>query len=420
MEYIIRNEDDVNIVDNDDDIKLSQFLRDNYGYIYDSIIAHDYELRFEEFTFLCELVFEGKVVGFASYLIEAFSAVCLTDVYVLPDFRGNQLFIENLFFMIVSSEMFFIREPTRNLVEILIHYNIARKLTDSLVACPIHLEILKDDIISKNTLGEDCLSNLYDLNLCSTIILHDISTPGVCVIDYHNVFSDDDKRYDAGCFRQSLDLDEYFEDMKNVFLKNAEEFKEILLELSERLPSFEMDFTELVGEGEELSEFMLGLVDDSIITLERAFEIKDQLKREYDNNMVTLDGLQTRLRYLVNDEDLSKDTELFLDNIRETNMLCPYCYQPVSPTFKSCKICGYNISDNDLLDYDKVIEDLIKSGENIVDLRTGHSDSQDDYILEILKEIYESGDEDAFNEIREEYDLDFESIDDLKKYFNEG
>ena len=123
MDYIIRDEDNVNIIENDD-LKLSQFLRDNYEYIYDSMIAQDYDLRFEEFTFLFELVFESKVVGFASYLTDDFSTVCLTNVFVLPEFRGNQLFVKNLFYMIASSEMISILEPTRNLVEILIHYNL--------------------------------------------------------------------------------------------------------------------------------------------------------------------------------------------------------------------------------------------------------------------------------------------------------
>ena len=195
MEYIIRDEDEVNIADNDDDVKLSHFLRERYGYIYDSIIALGYEIRFEEFTFLCELVYEGKVVGFASYLVGGSSLVCLTNVFVLPEFRGNQLFIENLVYMIVSSEIISILEPTRNLIEILIHYNLAEKLTDSLVACPIYLEILNENIISKIYLDEDdSLSNLYDLNLCSTLVLQDISTPGVCIIDYHNVLDDEDKK----------------------------------------------------------------------------------------------------------------------------------------------------------------------------------------------------------------------------------
>lgn len=415
MKYIIRNEEDVNIIDNDDDLKLSQFLRDNYEYIYNSLIAHDYDLRFEEYTFFCELVFEGKVVGFASYLIDAFSTVCLTNVFVLPEFRGNQLFIENLFYMIVSSEMISIREPTRNLVEILIHYNLAEKLTDSLVACPIYLEILNEDIISKNAFSEDdCLSNLYDLKLCSTLVLQDITTPGVCIIDYHNVLADDDKKYGAGYLRQSLNLDEYFEDIKKVFLKNADEFKDILLNLTEKMPSFKMDFDQLIGDGEGLSEFMLDLVDESIISIDRAFEIKNQLKNEYDNNIVTSEGLKTRLRYLVENNDLSSDTELFLENIQQTNMLCPYCYQPVSPTFKSCKICGYNINDNELLDYDEVLNDLMKSEKNIIDLRTDYSNSQEEYLLEILKDIYETGDEKSFDEINKEYDLGFSSIDDLK------
>ena len=217
MDYIIRNENDEEIFDNDDNLKLSQVLRDNYRYIYDSVIAQDYDLRFEEFTFLKELVFEGKVVGFASYLIDDISLILLSDVYVLPEFRGNRLFLENLLYMIASSKTLSIRQPTRNIVEILIHYHLAEKLTDSLVVCPIYLEILNKDIISKNeSCMDDYMSNLYDLNLCSTLVLQDITTPGVCLIDYHKVLDDDNKRYDARHFRQSIDLDEYFEDTDGV------------------------------------------------------------------------------------------------------------------------------------------------------------------------------------------------------------
>ena len=409
MDYIIRNENDEEIFDNDDNLKLSQVLRDNYRYIFESDGTLKSDVTSEE------LVFEGKVVGFASYLIDDISLILLSDVYVLPEFRGNRLFLENLLYMIASSKTLSIRQPTRNIVEILIHYHLAEKLTDSLVVCPIYLEILNKDIISKNeSCMDDYMSNLYDLNLCSTLVLQDITTPGVCLIDYHKVLDDDNKRYDARHFRQSIDLDEYFEDIKKEFLANSDEFKDILFKLNGRLPSIEMDLKEIIGDEDELSGFLKKFVDKSLITIERAFEIKEQLKHEYENNIITSNGLDTRLAYLILGEDLSKDRDLFLENIAKTTMLCPCCYQPVSPISKSCQICGYNIKDNDLLDYDKVIEELKTSGESIIDLRGDDSNSQDDFILEILKEIYESGDEELFNEINEEYGLEIESINDLK------
>ena len=285
------------------------------------------------------------------------------------------------------------------------------------------------------------------MNLASPLFLEDITTPGVCEIAYQKVLDADDRRYDCRRFRDSIDIDEYFLEVKEIFLKNHEEFVRILMDLKDLLPRGVLDYKTVFGDGDGLSDYMWRLIDSGFVTENEAKRIISQLKRDYDEGIVPEEALMTRISYLGEGVDLSKDIDLFLENVSKAADLCPYCYQPVSLSDRFCRVCGCDISDGIFLDCDRVIDEITDDDGFVVRMgRVNDEFSQeyDDYDEEIenliegddamnrrLLEIYNNNDEEAFEELLDECPLEITDISqiptledrlniDLSHYFIDG
>ena len=76
---------------------FEDILKKYYDYIYQAICEEGIILKAPECNLFKELVFENKVVGFWSYdFSREFITAALNNIYVLPKFRGNNLFLEEL------------------------------------------------------------------------------------------------------------------------------------------------------------------------------------------------------------------------------------------------------------------------------------------------------------------------------------
>ena len=431
MNYIMREDNIPVMTDNSAEELLAEKLQKEYAYIYNSMQVEKYDIRFNNFDIFTEILFVGKVVGFASYSLHMLNNLALNEIYILPDFRKNRLFLQEIMRFSMFGTSLSITEPTRNLVEILIHYNLAVKLNDSLVASAFTFDIADEHLIYHGDfdIGEViCSVNLYDLNLCSPLYLQDISTQGVCNICYQKVQDEDDRVYNCGKFRNSLDFDEYFLKFKNDFLNNGEKYTSLLMDLKSNLPSNNYNSETILGDGDGLSDYMWSLIDEGILDESEALKLTQQLKKDYEDGIVADEGLLTRMFYLMNGADLREDTDLFLDNISRTGELCPYCYQQVNRSDSFCRICGCNISDGSLLDYDNVISEITRNDDNVLDLR---GDKFDDFMNDILKEeddeiitatdelnaklveIYKNNDEEGFKKLIEEYPIEITEISEI-------
>lgn len=420
MKYITREDNMPEMSDNYGEETLDVKLKKEYGYIFDSMEVEGYRIRFNDFSFFSEILFESKVVGFVTYEYLMGNNLTLNEVYILPDFRQNKLFLTEIMKILMSGAQLSFNEPTRQLVEILISAGLAAKLNNHLVASAFRFDITEEHLLHHGDFDVDgiCSVNLYDLNLCSPLYLHDISTPGVCSIGYQKLMEWDDMHYDCRQFRDSHDLDEYFNEFKDDMLKNNEEYVEILKELKNKLPSGILNYDTVFGDDGGLSDYMLSLVDSGAITENEASKLVGQLKKEYDEGLVADEGLITRLSYLMNGVDLSKDHDLFLENISNTTELCPHCYQPVSLSDDYCMICGCDISDGRLLNYDEVIAEISKDDDHVIDLREENFDEDDrffasDELNRKLVEIYKNNDEEAFSELLGEYPLGISDISEI-------
>lgn len=346
MEYVIRNNDEEEIVPNFEGKTLSKLLKDDYQYIYESMKVNGYEIHLDGFNLFFELVHESKVVGFAAYFVTQASAMTLTDTFTLPDFEWENLLLKNLSLLIKSGSSISILKPSRDMVEFLLENNFAAKLTDSIVTSAIGFDILEEDIRGNFKLkGITPSTNLYDLNLCSPIFLYDISTPGVCEIFYQDFLASDDLKYNCREFRDSINIDEYFKDIQKAFLENGDEFNRKIIDLKESLPKSFLDYDEIIGAGDELSDYFEGMISDGMVDRKTAVKIRNQLKREYENGEVTNQSLALRISFLLSEDEHRVDMNAFEDIGVQFDNFCPYCHSQVSVSSKYCQTCGYNISN---------------------------------------------------------------------------
>ena len=99
MECIIREDNLGKIMFNTEEYKLptlEYILYTNYKYIYEDLTENNpFRVGGVVPAVFKEIVFENKVVGFSSY-DAGMGVMCLKYIYVLPEFRGNNLLIKDL------------------------------------------------------------------------------------------------------------------------------------------------------------------------------------------------------------------------------------------------------------------------------------------------------------------------------------
>lgn len=343
MKYIIRKNNKEEIIPNFEGMFLSDKLKKDYKYIYKSMKANNYNIRLEPYNLFFELVADEKVVGFAAYYIPQSSAMVLTETYVLPEFKSENLISESFLKIMASGSTISILEPSRDIIEFLIENNYATHITDSIITSAINFDMLDKNILGNFKLrGVTPSTNLYDLNLCSPIFLQDISTPGVCEILYLKVLPSDDEKYNCTEFRNSIDINEYFNDIKKSFLKNSDRYNETLSKLIDSLPKSYLDYNEIIGDGDELSDYFKGMVKEGMADTKTAIKIRNQLKKEYENEEVTDQSLALRAIFLLNENNHEINLEEFEGVKIQFDTFCPYCHSQVSPSSRYCQTCGYN------------------------------------------------------------------------------
>ena len=267
-------------------------IDDNYPYIADAMFKEKYFLKNLSCHVFNEIVYENKVVGFAAYEIRNNLALILKECYILPEFRGKRLFFDEICKMHYSSPRFGILQPTRNVIELLLRYAFAKNISDDIVVSAIDLYLESFDIRSNKT--EELLnilvppSNFYDSSICSTIFVHDDE------ILYHELLENDCLR---GHRRKKLDKG-YFTNILKLFSKNHEEFENSITEIKMELPDNKLGYEVIVGHGDGLSEYMQGMVEQDIISYERAMFVREQLINEYENGVINDSNIDDRFNIL--------------------------------------------------------------------------------------------------------------------------
>ncbi|AMD17475.1 hypothetical protein TL18_05245 [Methanobrevibacter sp. YE315] len=358
MDIILKNDNSQKAFLSEDTFEVVSILKDSYGYILDSMQEEGLILKYPKCNLFKELVFNKQVVGFCTYdFSREFMTAALSNIYVLPEFRGNGLFLKELENTMKDHYKPSIMEPTRLVVERLIDYGFAKRVNDDIVVSAIEFIVPGSHVLSNSDYDNDELStHFYDLEMCCSFHVLDLDKG---IIAYSSPLNHDIIHYDCIEKRKNIN-DDYFSNIKDLFADNDVELMKVILDLEERLPIKNYTLEEIIGGDDEFSEYIQSLIDDGHVTYEKAFEIKQQIREEYESGMILNESLLIRLAYLF-DSNLEP-------SIKSHDDICPYCSMPIDSHDRFCHFCGINLD----YDIDEIQENLIRF------INTSKSDFEED------------------------------------------
>ena len=294
IDYEIRNDGKSHMFCADSELELLDvdILLDDYPYIFKSMLKEEYSLKNYWCFVFDEIVFENKVVGFATYDIRNNYELIMTECYILPEFRGKRLFFDEICKMHFASPKFGILQPTRKVIELLLRYAFAKKANEGIVVSAIDLYLDSLGLKSNKRNGMINLllppSNFYDLSICSTLFIHGDE------VFYHNLLEEDGL---CGHKRKKLNKS-YFSNILELFSKNQDKFEDMVVEVKKELPDNKLGYDIIVGYGKGLSDYMQGMVDQDILSYDHAMMIREQLIKEYETGNIDDSNIEDRFNML--------------------------------------------------------------------------------------------------------------------------
>ncbi len=238
-------------------IPIVAFLEQHYPYILDSMNEENFHIpEDEECMMLKEIVHDDKVVGFSAYKgadTDNFKALTLQYIYVLPDYRSNNLLVKDIIDTVSFGRYVSIELPTHFVVDSLIKNNIAKIFDDRFVVSrvPFSVPITKFSDQEKehfkkvynipDPTGINRESSLYDLEYSAVVCpaldgsnraydKDDSSTNSVEDGYISKVLEIDDKYFDASTKRDDdiINTSKYFDKLISSINSNINEINELL------------------------------------------------------------------------------------------------------------------------------------------------------------------------------------------------
>lgn len=323
------------IYQNDKKLILEDILKSKYDSIYDSMIEEKFVLNVDNCNIFNEIRFKEKVVGFSTYTIINDSHLLLTNIYILPSFRGNKLFNKELSRILEEGYVVSIHEPNKIVVTALVNYGYAEKVNDTLVVSAINFNIDIENIVPKNSqLNRDVflnLTNLYDLDLCASLLFNIENNE---TFEVHYAISEHDNEKVSLESKDIFNKD-YFENIVNILTRRDLEIERRLLFLRENLPSVNLEIKELFSS--DLADIFMDYVNEGLVTLDEIKKIKQQLFIDLTRSTIRKQSIPLRLKYLVSNLHNTKEKD---DSIKNP---CPYCNEELDYSRRYCVSCGYDI-----------------------------------------------------------------------------
>ena len=334
INFIMRDDNTQNVFLSEDAFDVFDLLKANYPYIYESIQNEGFILKYSQCNLFKELICDRKVVGFCSYdFSRGFMTVALNNIYILPEFRGNRIFLKELENTMREHNKPSIMEPTRLVVELLVKYGFACKINENMVASAIEFVVPGYHVLSNSDYeNEELSTHFYNLEMCCCI---HVLNSNECHIAYSAPLNYDIINYD--CIENRVEMNEdYFKGINELFSDNDEKYMKAVSRLEKRLPVKRYTLEEVIGDENSFSPYIESLIDDAHVTYQKALEIKQQIRQEYESGMILDDSLLIRLAYLFDEGGKAK--------IKSHDETCPYCDMPIDSHDRFCHYCGMSLS----------------------------------------------------------------------------
>lgn len=365
------------IIHNDRDIVIEDVLKDKYSDIYDSIIEEEFMLDTDECNVFNEIRFNEKVVGFATYAMANRTHLVLTNIYIIPSYRGKKLFNGEISRLFEEGYVISIHNPSKKIVETLIDYGYAEKVTDSLVVSAINFSVEKRDMISSSDVSgydfENALTNLYDLRICAALLFN------IENIESFDVYYTKKSIHDDSEEAVNNVSEEYFKDIVNILTRRDLEIERRVLLLSNNLPSENLEIKELFSS--DLADIFMDYVDRKMVSVDEIKKIKQQLFIDLTRSSIRKQSIPQRLNYLVSNYHNSRQTD---ENVKNP---CPYCKEELDYSQRYCVSCGYDIfndmnvkNKNNFL-YRDVLKEKLSYKHSLNNVQEKKDEFNEEYLL---------------------------------------
>lgn len=347
IDFIYRKNGGKTIEKNSSKINISELLKKDYPYIFESINNSKYNIRLKECDQFKELIFNEKIVGFVTYNILNKSHKLLTNIYIIEGYRRNRIFSEEIKYQYGNSQKISIYEPNRLLIDVLIKLRYAKQLTKTLIISAINFYMQLSTAQSNKTEEKRDklkLTNLYDTNICATLSFKIFNKTNYAV--YYTGINDEDTKSEIA--RKNMDKN-YFDKIASTIINQDMEIQRWLFLLRHNLPDKRSNIESIIGTTESPSEIIQENIEENNITTKEARNIQNQIRLELRTNKVDQDSIQLRLNYLINNIN-TKNTKK-----KDNDDCCPYCNENKPFLENYCTTCGYKLFDLDEISEEKYV-----------------------------------------------------------------
>lgn len=173
------------MIENNESTTLEKYLDSLHPELIKSINKEKYMIDYDKFDLFHEILYDGDVVGFITLVNDDLNTrMIINECYILPEWRGNNLFFKNYLDIIGSSEKrVFIRKPNKNIINVLLNNNMAFKMENDIVISYVDFIVQLKDTFKNSKIKHHYkkvkddeltfIANLFDLNLSSVLFFDD-------------------------------------------------------------------------------------------------------------------------------------------------------------------------------------------------------------------------------------------------------
>lgn len=349
--------DDERIFENKNNEHLDDFLKNNYPEILNAINREGYNIEFMEFDIFYEIHFENKSVGFIVFkkIPLTDNQFAIMDTYIIPEYRGNNLFFDNLSFLLIFDNFeYYPRKPTKAFINVLLKNDYAFELTSDFVVSYFKFIVDIDHEVYKNSKIKRFYkkpvglfpykANLFDMNLCSVMF----RDPVLELVKYSDFFAlTEPRKYDFKKYKCRKKLkrvtEKYIDDKFQIWDIKADEIEDFIQRKDNEL-AVEFSVENMIGSEDKLTESFTQKLKAFDLSMDDGFKIRNHVIGKIESGELNEKSYYQRVLYLLGDfEAIDKE----IGEFDETVEVCSFCGQDIPDFARSCLKCGLHIREID-------------------------------------------------------------------------
>lgn len=352
-DYITRQNQEFKSFTKDEiDGNLMEFLENEYGYIYESILDEGYILEYTDFDTFFELTYDNKVVGFytTDTIFDNTVQVCINEFYVLPEFRSNKIFLYQIINLLQTPNISLVlRKPSRNVVDILIKEGLAFEFADGLIFTYVKFMNNFGSVFVNNKIKKayhtmdpkyfdlNIVGNVYDYKHCMTVFndANDIFAKKASTVCFSMPRRMDVEKYNLMPKLKKIDKN-YLKEIGRAMKRNQDAVYEVSTIIYNNIYGG-LNVDNLIGTDEKLHDYVVQLLEENKLSEDDGQEIRSKIQEALDEEEILPITIRRRFEYLL----LNPQADALVSGDVEEG-ICPYCGSELQYNLETCEMCGYN------------------------------------------------------------------------------